>query len=843
MDSLHFFLRMLYYRLERIYFITADKFLFQILAAMVSISLLVAAMALLYPLLEKWFGAGWRKPLWIFAAIRLLIPLHYSVPDAPIRLLPFTVYDHPLVQMTLCFIWMFGAAVYLLYQLAAYGIFRKKCIASMKQIENTEMLAMLSEVCENLHIKKRIPMYQCDMLRAPMVLGFKKQLLLIPDENYTYEDFRYILSHECIHIIKRDIWLKLLLTFVTGLYWFNPFIHWLKSLAFHDIEIVCDSHVVKGKNEEERERYSRAILEVLNRKEKKNIAYSTDFYSGKNSVKERISNILTTKNKPVVLQGVCLFLVLVLYMGGSSLISCGYVYGQEEKEKKVAVDIYKDVAEPPVFNAEAMAGLERLTPVDCNPYTGWRDDYENIREDSTEYTLEGPYQALAEDLDFYKNVTGDLLYTYFDRYVDEDRKQNVTEENIHPFSYLNNISTLEVVAGDMEEFAAYVNFSLFHSYMFDETDLESKNWGIVSEEYLDCSWIVVAKRVQGPVYELEAIVQGEEGLQMLTEKAEMLLAEIEEENRASADAEVTGEEKEEMYRNILESYDMLPRQDIRKQGSGQAKMIDGKLHVTYDGGDTWKEVLISPELLMDRGDGNNVQDGLSIERGTYYVSEALTIFVYGGSDSSQLSVIYSKNAGQTWEKGQVSEFASARKFVISMLNEETGYIAAAGERVMSAEIVYLYKTTDGGESWEPLGVLNENGNPLITGMCFATEEIGFVTCTSGQFPYVYRTTDGGKSWEFMNFNPTYEAYKWYREGYADAQYRTQTDTSPRNRYEELRSFYTIAYAPEFEDADGIMYVAMDGYGELGNNQLKLVTDDYGMNWYIEGIVYRQEYRR
>lgn len=825
MEQTSYYFGTLYNQMENIFYTVADQYFFQIAEIMISISFLVLAAAVLYPLLEKWFGAKWRKMLWIFLTVRLLFPFHYSLPNAPIKLFQISIYQYTKELFLFFCLWFAGTVGYLCWQFFAYFAFRMKCIRSMEQISSEEIFTLLSQVKDELHIKKRIAMYRCDHLRAPMVLGFQKQLLLIPEEDYTYEDFKYILSHECIHIVKKDIWLKLLLTFVTGLYWFNPFIHWMKNQAFHDIEIVCDSQVVRGKSEEEKVRYSKAILEVLNRTRTKNIAYSTDFYSGKNAVKERISNILGEEKQNGAVQWCILFLVLLFYAGGSMLISCGYTYEQskeQEEETRLAANFYKDYEEPPVFNEEALALLDGLEPVNGNYYE-WEDRYEDKYTAGEDKVQENPYRIVVRDPDFYENAAGDLLYAYFDKYIDEDLKLNIQQDNLHPFSYIEKITTLERVAGNRERFAAYVNFCLFYPYTFDDISVLSMDWGTVSGEYVDCSFIVIARQIDDYVYELEGIVQGEEGLELLYDKA----AEMENKEAAA---------------EIEESYDMLPVPDISFQGDGQAKITEGRLQVSYDGGMSWKEVPVSLELLFDRGESGS-QNKMQLERSSYYISDELTVFAYGGSDKTDITVLYSKDKGSTWEKSFVADSSGIRRLCISIVDENTGYIAAAGERTMGREMVAIYKTTDGGESFKKMGRVDHNGNSLMTGMSFANEKIGFVTCKSGQFPYVYRTVNGGESWDVIDFNPTYESWKWYREGYADAQNRLNYDEVPRNRYEELRSYYSVAYAPEFDGDKGIMYVAMEEYEEFGNNQLKLVSEDEGMNWKIEGIVYRQEYRR
>lgn len=789
----------------------ADRLFFQTAAMMGTVSVLILAVAALYPVLEKRFGAKWRKALWALVGIRLLIPVHYSFPNAPVRLFAVRIYPMYRWLAPVLLLWGAGTFCYLAFQFAGYFFFRRKCIAQMKQVENPEMTQMLSDVREELHISRRIPLYQCSFLRAPLVLGFRKQLLLIPDENYTYEDFKFILSHECTHIMKKDIWLKLLLTLVTGIYWFNPFIHWMKSLAFHDIELVCDSVVVKGKDDSEKEKYSRVILEVLKRDKGKSAAFSTDFYSGKNTVKERISAILRPQPKGAG-GWLCLFAAAALYLAGSAMVTVGYTWQQETQDLAEA-DIYRDADRPPAFDGQALSQMSHLEPFLTWDYWPVKDEYEDRETAGDTTEASGPYETVVDDPDMYSWAAGQLANNFIGGYLNDEMRAGAA----YGMDLIEFASTQEIIAGDVEEFVCLMNFRIYYPYLWDRGTADNFGWGIVSEEYIDCSWAIHVKRKGTYLFALEGIAKAEDALELFGRKAQE-----------------SGREQ------IQEAYDMLPRPDIQILGNCQAKMIDGALSVTYDGGETWKQVPVSSDQLFNRGE-SNTQDGLHLDRGSFTVSEECTVFVYGGSSECPITVIYSPDQGKTWEKSVVDYRTGSRRLFVDMLDASSGYLLYTGDRTMSTEGAFLYKTEDGAKTWSPVGMVDKEGHSLVTGMSFAAENIGFVTMKNSEFPCVYRTEDGGKTWNVIDFNPMYRDYKWYREGYSRVSDRAES--MPDNGYEMLRDYYTMAYAPSFRGAEGVMYVGMEEYAETGADQLKLVSSDYGLTWRIAGIVYRQEYRK
>lgn len=184
------------------------------------------------------------------------------------------------------------------------------------------------------------------------------------------------------------------------------------------------------------------------------------------------------------------------------------------------------------------------------------------------------------------------------------------------------------------------------------------------------------------------------------------------------------------------------------------KIEDERCYVSYDGGNTWTLVPVDLETLVEVGDGNSYYNQL--QEGSYFITPEKTAFIYGGTMQSELLVTSSTDKGVTWNTAKVSEqLNNTRLKFISFPTGTVGYVIATNERTMSQERQIIYKTNDGGTSWQEMGygpstwLLNSGG--------FIDENIGFMSYPKieGEETNFYRTKDGGKSFEPINL-PIYK---------------------------------------------------------------------------------------
>ncbi|WP_188455802.1 WD40/YVTN/BNR-like repeat-containing protein [Virgibacillus oceani] len=178
------------------------------------------------------------------------------------------------------------------------------------------------------------------------------------------------------------------------------------------------------------------------------------------------------------------------------------------------------------------------------------------------------------------------------------------------------------------------------------------------------------------------------------------------------------------------------------------KIVDSTLKVTYDNGTDWVKVPVSVDELF--GGEYNGSEQYLIE-GSYVISPERTAFVTGGNRN--LRLLFSNDQGESWDDVVVTDqIQGVRMRLLGFSSEKDGYLIVSGGRTMSSEGNFVYKTNDGGKSWYFAGSVEEEYS-LVTGGGFINDKIGFISFGSVNIedqpprPEIYRTGDGGDSWE------------------------------------------------------------------------------------------------
>lgn len=208
-------------------------------------------------------------------------------------------------QLLIC-IWAFVAAFLFLVQVGSYLIFYMK----------------LKKTKRFLQKKENIPVFSSEIVQSPMLVGICRPQIILPKQHFTKEQIEFILSHEFAHYKRKDLVVKLLLAWCRTLHWFNPFVYYMERRAEKDIELLCDSQVVRNFSKQEKKQYSQMLLAYASGHEKGGSWLCVSRFSEKtHTLKERFSNIFssTGRKKGIVIAmtgiGVVLFASLFLALG------------------------------------------------------------------------------------------------------------------------------------------------------------------------------------------------------------------------------------------------------------------------------------------------------------------------------------------------------------------------------------------------------------------------------------------------------------------------------------------------------------------------------------------------
>lgn len=192
--------------------------------------------------------------------------------------------------------WAAGTALFLLWQLGSYLALRAKLSRSRRPLTDEAILAVLERESAAAGRQKPLPVYTA-AVGSPMIVGAIKPTLLLPELELSTEQLSLVFRHELIHYRRRDIWYKLLLMLANAIHWFNPMVWLMVYAADRDLELSCDEAVVAGRDEAYREEYGRCLLAVVRAGMSRRTLFTTNFYSGKKTLKNRLATIFDTTKK------------------------------------------------------------------------------------------------------------------------------------------------------------------------------------------------------------------------------------------------------------------------------------------------------------------------------------------------------------------------------------------------------------------------------------------------------------------------------------------------------------------------------------------------------------------
>ena len=419
-----------------------ETFLLNLLKTSLLDSLAILAMLVLKPLWRERYRAKTRCWLWLALAAFLLLPVDFSVKNAPVQAAPpkdYTLFvgtDKTAIQSTdnlfgdmaeksgqspaqvrdtiiqrpvtnpeqkttryipvttiLFYGYLAGAAAFLLYQGISYALFRRTVRRWKRDVSRADYAAMLSDTARDLGVSAP-EMIVCEAISTPAVTGLLRPRLLLPHERYDVQELRYILRHELCHLKRRDMLLKLVLLAANAMHWFNPVVYLMLRQADEDIELACDSAATDGLELPERAAYSRTLLAAV-QSSVRALPATTCFGGTVERLKRRITNVLGAQKKRG-LGIVALVLALTLTAG------CAVSWGNKNelsdpfgKSYTIADIVYIGVEPDDTFRENA-ANAELLLRSDAQSMTlTWTDHYK------WDCTAAGSFEMTEENFDRY----------------------------------------------------------------------------------------------------------------------------------------------------------------------------------------------------------------------------------------------------------------------------------------------------------------------------------------------------------------------------------------------------------------------------------------------------------
>jgi len=330
----------------------------------VTMSVLILLLISITPLLSRRYAAKWRYYAWLVVVIGLIIPfrpnfntalIRMDIPAVPsynqqfisnnfettggnhiqtdIQMMPRNIgiaADNNIQTGTLHqrlaavpwyqwagFLWIAGAVIFI----AFHGIRHLRFLKMVKRWsqENTDCNQQTLDTLQSLQVKlgmpKQIKLQVCPCITSPMMIGFINPVILLPSTNYPVDEMEFILKHEMVHFKRKDLWYKTLVLLAAAIHWFNPAVYLMAGAIAVQCEISCDAEVVKNTDIDGRQRYSETIIGLIKNQSRMQTSFSTNFYGGKKSMKDRILSIMDTTRKKTGVFILCTVLIGTMLSG------------------------------------------------------------------------------------------------------------------------------------------------------------------------------------------------------------------------------------------------------------------------------------------------------------------------------------------------------------------------------------------------------------------------------------------------------------------------------------------------------------------------------------------------
>lgn len=343
----------------------SEKLLNNLMQIGLTVSLAALVPLILRRLMKKRYPARMVCVVWAILALRLLIPVQLTLPQAPVQVMPRTSYvvqsdqtafrqaGLPVVQGPtrwvtgtqaqtlsaadtgtvktvditdiLLTLWLAGVIACVLWQGIGYYRLIRSLKGMSQPVERADLHTILQEQCADLVIDREIPLRVSAAADCPMLAGFIHPTLYLPDERISRTDAVFIFRHELTHYKHGDLWLKLLLLAARCLHWFNPLVHLIARFAQEDIEAACDDAVVRGHDGAYRRAYGETILRSAIAQSQKRKALVSCFGDDKKTLMRRFEGLF---DQSVKKRGVALVVMIALLVGS---LGCTIAVGDNDK--------------------------------------------------------------------------------------------------------------------------------------------------------------------------------------------------------------------------------------------------------------------------------------------------------------------------------------------------------------------------------------------------------------------------------------------------------------------------------------------------------------------------------
>lgn len=262
---------------------------------------------------------------------------------------------------------------------------------------------------------------------------------------------------------------------------------------------------------------------------------------------------------------------------------------------------------------------------------------------------------------------------------------------------------------------------------------------------------------------------------------------------------------------------------------------ENSLYVTYDGGEKYITVPVSYSYLLYEDNSTT-----SLKQDSYMITTGKTAFVYGGKTANStkvpVTVIYSDDKGENWTTCELDNIYNADYYYVKFFDSDNGVVVCGYAKSNDTnESSKIYKTSNGGESWDMVG--SGPATNIIKGVVYVSADVGFFCYdyVDGMDSNLYKTDDGGKTFAKVML----EAQELDSSAANSQNQETKSDsgttygTSESTEQLKWNDVYKEALVPVVDSAGLITIYLTQGKNGMyndGKTAAKYQSSDNGSTW-------------
>lgn len=242
------------------------------------------------------------------------------------------------------FFWLFTAMLLFLRKITIYQSFVRFIKAGSTPVEDVTRLEGLAETEDSIGIYKAIDLWINPLVSSPMILGFLRPCIILPDDSLSEKEFHYTILHELIHYKRKDIYYKWVMQAVLCIHWFNPLLYFMARNLNRLCELSCDEAVVKclGSDKQRREYASTLLNAMASKGVLKERFTALTLSENKQLLKERMEAVMNGKRRIASTGGKVALAVLTVAVVVAGLFAGSYT---------VSASDYKEFIEKPQLDS------------------------------------------------------------------------------------------------------------------------------------------------------------------------------------------------------------------------------------------------------------------------------------------------------------------------------------------------------------------------------------------------------------------------------------------------------------------------------------------------------------